>query len=94
MRAYPTVLTYQIFSPATIAAAMLSMQEKAIPPILGPSKISFFILTPVLILTVYAASWMYHSWNRILQLFAQLIKPQQVTDQPEIIELQEVVKGR
>jgi hypothetical protein len=69
---------------------MLSMQEKAIPTILGPTKVSFFILTPVLTLAVYALSWIIRSWEKIQRLFDRLMKPQDV-QQPETIELQEVV---
>ncbi|KAL6916952.1 hypothetical protein FSST1_008447 [Fusarium sambucinum] len=79
-----------ILSPVTIAAAMLSMQEKAIPTILGPTKLSFFILTPFLTLALYAMSWMIRSWEKIQRLFVHLMKSQDVL-QPETIELEEVV---
>ncbi|QPC59302.1 hypothetical protein HYE67_001533 [Fusarium culmorum] len=78
-----------VLSPATIAATMLSMQEKAIPTILGPTKVSFFILTPVLTLAVYALSWTIRSWERIQRFFNHM-KPQGVY-QPETIELEEIV---
>ncbi|RGP67680.1 hypothetical protein FSPOR_5870 [Fusarium sporotrichioides] len=78
-----------VLSPVTIAATMLSMQEKAIPTILGPTKVSFFILTPVLTLAVYALSWMIRSWEKI-QRFFHHIKPRDVY-QPETIDLEEVV---
>ncbi|CEI61740.1 unnamed protein product [Fusarium venenatum] len=79
-----------ILSPATIAAAMLSMQEKAIPTILGPTKLSFFILTPFLTLALYTMSWMIRSWEKIQRLFVHLMKSQDAL-QPDTIELEEVV---
>lgn len=47
---------------------MPSMQEKALPSFLGPSKFSFLILAPVLGLSVYAISACISNWTQI-QLF-------------------------
>ncbi|QPC70680.1 hypothetical protein HYE68_001432 [Fusarium pseudograminearum] len=79
-----------VLQPITVAATMLSMHEKAIPPALGPTKVSFFILTPILILAVYAVSWVVCCWEKIQQRFAQFVKAK-FEHPSEDVELEEIV---
>ncbi|CAG7566116.1 unnamed protein product [Fusarium equiseti] len=67
-----------IISPITVAAAMLSMQEKAIPSILGPNKLSFFVLAPILIIFAAAVARLIQSWDRILPGLGQWLKRNEV----------------
>lgn len=81
----------QFISPITAAAAILSMQEKAIPTILGPNKLSFFVLVPILIIFVVAVFKVIHSWDRIFPALCQRMKWHQVErHRPEDIELADI----
>ncbi|KAJ3543817.1 hypothetical protein NM208_g3380 [Fusarium decemcellulare] len=57
-------LLYFVY-PTTLAAAMLSMQEKAIPGVLGPNKRSFIILASVLTVLVFVSVTIMHRWRKI-----------------------------
>jgi len=52
-------------SPITLAAAILSMQEEAIPDFLGPTKLSFFLLTPMLMLLVSLVARLVQHWDKV-----------------------------
>ena len=67
-------------SPITLAAAMLSMQEKAIPSILGPNKLSFVVLAPVLGVIVALVARVIHSWDSIQPTLSQWIKRHRASD--------------
>ncbi|EXL45437.1 hypothetical protein FOCG_12822 [Fusarium oxysporum f. sp. radicis-lycopersici 26381] len=54
-----------VVSPITLAAAILSMQEEAIPDFLGPTKLSFFLLTPMLILLVSLVARLVQHWDKV-----------------------------
>ncbi|SCO90905.1 uncharacterized protein FRV6_15033 [Fusarium oxysporum] len=54
-----------VVSPITLAAAILSMQEEAIPDFLGPTKLSFFLLTPMLILLVSLVTRLVQHWDKV-----------------------------
>jgi len=57
---------------------MLSMSEKATPSFLGPNKLSFFVLSPLLILLVFVLATVIHYWDWILNSLCQLGKSIQV----------------
>jgi len=59
---------------------MLSMQEKAIPSILGPNKLSFVVLAPVLGVIVALVARVIHSWDSIQPTLAQWIKRHRASD--------------
>ncbi|KAF4450786.1 hypothetical protein F53441_6118 [Fusarium austroafricanum] len=54
-----------VLSPITLAAAILSMQEKAIPGFLGPNKLSLFLLAPMLMLFLFLVSSLVQYWKKI-----------------------------
>ncbi|KAI1023721.1 hypothetical protein LB504_005180 [Fusarium proliferatum] len=54
-----------VVSPITLAAAILSMQEEAIPDFLGPTKLSFFLLTPMLIFLVSLVARLVQHWDKV-----------------------------
>lgn len=49
------------------------MQEKAIPSFLGPNKLSFVVLAPILGIFVVAVSRAIHSWDKIQPHLGRLI---------------------
>ncbi|KAJ3541993.1 hypothetical protein NM208_g4330 [Fusarium decemcellulare] len=55
-----------IIFPSILAAAILSMNEKAIPGFLGPSQSSFGILAIVLWILSFVLIMLIQQWNRIL----------------------------
>ncbi|KAI1070915.1 hypothetical protein LB507_010949, partial [Fusarium sp. FIESC RH6] len=86
-----TNILLQVISPITVAAAMLSMQEKAIPSILGPNKLSFFVLAPILCIVASIAIKVIHSWERIVPVLGGWTKRHKVEGQlADVIELVEV----
>lgn len=56
---------------------MLSMQEKAIPSILGPNKLSFIVLAPVLGILVAALAKLIHSRDNIVPALGGLVQRRQ-----------------
>jgi hypothetical protein len=57
------------------------MQEKAIPSILGPNKLSFFVLAPILCIVASAAVKVIHSWDRIVPVLGGWTKRHKVEEQ-------------
>ncbi|KAL6401238.1 hypothetical protein AUP68_16967 [Ilyonectria robusta] len=62
-----TVTNYMLYCvyPTTLAAGLLSMQEKAIPVIFGPTKLSFVILAATLTALVAMSVACLHRWGVI-----------------------------
>nr|CEG05243.1 unnamed protein product [Fusarium clavum] len=86
-----TYFLLYIVSPITVAAAMLSMQEKAIPSILGPNKSSFIVLAPVLGVLVAALARLIHSRESILPALGEWVQRWQMKRQLDRdIELENV----
>ena len=68
---------------------MLSMQEKAIPSILGPNKLSFIVLAPVLGILVAALAKLIHSRDSIVPALGEWLQRRRVDQQLDRdIELQ------
>ncbi|KAF4979613.1 hypothetical protein FDECE_18033 [Fusarium decemcellulare] len=65
--------------PTTLAATMLSMQEKAIPGILGPTKLSFVILALVLAVIVSVAVQVMQWWDEAFRFLRGLLESQGIT---------------
>ncbi|KAM6513157.1 hypothetical protein FALCPG4_015622 [Fusarium falciforme] len=71
------VLLY-VISPSTLAAAMLSMQEKAIPGVLGPNKLSFVVLATVLTVLAFILGRIMHRWKQIQTVAQGLVGNEQL----------------
>ncbi|KAH8734313.1 hypothetical protein BGZ61DRAFT_559927 [Ilyonectria robusta] len=65
-----------IFTPIALAAAVLSMQEKAIPPPFRPNSSSFVILVLVFMVLVWSAIGALMNWERIRDGIKDLLQPE------------------
>ncbi|KAM5384647.1 hypothetical protein ACJZ2D_001392 [Fusarium nematophilum] len=73
-----TYIMIYFFYPPTLAAGMLSMQEKAIPGVFGPGKLSFLTLTGFLTALVVIIVRAMHKWDKILLLVQQLSSKERI----------------
>ncbi|KAH6887711.1 hypothetical protein B0T10DRAFT_549674 [Thelonectria olida] len=55
----------QCVFPLTLTTGVLSMQESAIPAILGPTKLSFIVLSIISVVLVYVSLALLDRWDRI-----------------------------
>ncbi|KAF4965740.1 hypothetical protein FSARC_6523 [Fusarium sarcochroum] len=76
-------------APVILTAAILSMQEKAIPGFIGPNKLSFIVLMPIMIFLVFGFSKIIHCWEKIRLSVPYLLAPHEVPEE-DGIELCEV----
>lgn len=66
----------KMFTPIALAAGVLSMQEKAIPPPLRPNSTSFIILVFVFMVLVWSAVGTLMNWKRIKDGIKDLLQPE------------------